>query len=81
MAEAGLSQRRACRLIPIWRGTLRYVRKPGPRNEENERLRQRLRELADERKRWGYRRLHVLLEREGWQLNIKGCTGSMPRNS
>ena len=71
MTEAGLSQRRACRLIPMWRGTLRYARRPGPRSEENERLRQRLRELADERKRWGYRRLHVLLEREGWQLNIK----------
>jgi hypothetical protein len=27
MAEAGLSQRRACRLIPLWRGTLRYQAK------------------------------------------------------
>ena len=34
-------------------------------------LRQRLRELAAERRRFGYRRLHVLLEREGWQVNHK----------
>lgn len=71
MAEAGLSQRRACRLIPLWRGTLRYRARAGKRTEENERLRHRLRELADERKRWGYRRLHILLAREGWQVNIK----------
>jgi putative transposase len=31
----------------------------------------RLRELADERRRWGYRRLHVLLKREGWKVNSK----------
>lgn len=71
IAEAGLSRRRACRLIPLWRGTMRYQARAGKREEENQRLRHRLRELAEERKRWGYRRLHVLLEREGWQVNIK----------
>ena len=71
MAEAGLSQRRACRLIPLWRGTMRYQVKAGKRSQENEQIRIRLRELADQRKRWGYRRLHVLLEREGWQVNVK----------
>jgi putative transposase len=39
--------------------------------EENQRLRVRLRELAEERRRWGYRRLHVLLKREGWVVNSK----------
>lgn len=39
--------------------------------EVNERLRVRLRQLAEERRRWGYRRLHILLEREGWQVNSK----------
>jgi putative transposase len=39
--------------------------------EANERLRVRLRELAEERRRWGYRRLHILLEREGWTVNSK----------
>ncbi len=71
MAEAGLSRGRACRLIPLWRGTMRYQARAGKRSQENEQLRARLRELADERKRSGYRRLHVLLEREGRQVNVK----------
>ena len=50
---------------------LRY-RARGPRlAEANERLKVRLRELAEERRRWGYRRLHVLLQREGWTVNSK----------
>ena len=39
--------------------------------EANDRLRVRLRELAEDRRRWGYRRLHVLLRREGWAVNSK----------
>ena len=39
--------------------------------EANDRLRVRLRELAEERRRWGYRRLHILLQREGWAVNSK----------
>jgi hypothetical protein len=31
----------------------------------------RLRELAEVRRRFGYRRLQVLLQREGWQVNHK----------
>ena len=34
-------------------------------------LRDRLKELSSERRRFGYRRLHVLLKRKGWQLNWK----------
>ena len=34
-------------------------------------LRRRLEELAAERRRFGYRRLHVMLRREGWVVNIK----------
>lgn len=37
----------------------------------NDRLRMRLRELAEQRRRWGYRRLHILLKREGWKVNSK----------
>jgi putative transposase len=37
----------------------------------NEELRRRLRELAEQRRRWGYRRLHILLKREGWTVNSK----------
>ena len=41
------------------------------RRPPQEALRQRLRELAIERVRWGYRRLHILLQREGVQVNHK----------
>ena len=41
------------------------------RRPPQEGLRQRLRELAVERVRWGYRRLHVVLKREGVQVNHK----------
>jgi putative transposase len=41
------------------------------RKDAQEALRQRLRELALDRPRYGYRRLHVLLEREGWRVNHK----------
>ena len=62
-----LSQRRAARLIPERIGTLRYrsIR------DHQDALRQRLRELAAVRVRFGYRRLTVLLRREGWRVNAK----------
>jgi putative transposase len=44
---------------------LRYRRRETRFAGANERLRGRLRELAEDRRRWGYRRLHVLLKREG----------------
>ena len=61
------SERRACRLLGLSRSSCRYpVRRP-----EAKALRQRLRELAAERRRFGYRRLHELLRREGWAVNGK----------
>ncbi len=63
----GLSERRACRLVGIGRSTLRYRGRRG----EDEQLRRRLRELAAERPRFGYRRLHALLRREGVAVNHK----------
>jgi putative transposase len=65
--ELELSQRRACGLMDLYRATCRYRK----RRCEDERLRVRLRELAEARRRFGYRRLQVLLEREGWQVNHK----------
>ena len=65
--EAELSQRRACGLMEIDGGTCRYRR----RRQEDGGLRRRLRELAEERRRFGYRRLHVMLVREGFQINHK----------
>jgi transposase InsO family protein len=37
----------------------------------------RLRDLAAARVRYGYRRLHVLLRRDGWRVNHNACTGSI----
>jgi putative transposase len=65
--EVELSQRRACGLMELYRATCRYRRRRG----EDQRLRLRLRELAEARRRFGYRRLQVLLQREGWQVNHK----------
>lgn len=64
---AGWSERRACWQVGLERKTFRY-RSRRPRREA---LRARLRELAEERVRWGYRRLHVLLRREGILANHK----------
>ena len=61
------SERRACRLLGLSRSSYRYQ----SRRPEEKVLRQRLRELAAERRRFGYRRLAVLLRREGWAVNWK----------
>lgn len=66
-AQFALSERRACRLVQAQRSSVRYRLRRGP----DEALRQRLRELADQRHRFGYLRLHVLLRREGWRVNHK----------
>jgi putative transposase len=63
----GLSERRACGLIGITRWSNRYQRRRDPQDD----LRMRLRELAATRVRYGYRRLTVLLRREGRQVNAK----------
>ena len=65
--EKGYSQRRACGLVGMEPKTFRY---PSRRPDDTE-VRQRLRALAAERRRFGYRRLHVLLAREGIVVNHK----------
>jgi putative transposase len=60
-------ERRACRLVGITRWSNRYQ---GCRDPQDE-LRQCLRELAGNRLRYGYRRLTVMLRREGWKVNAK----------
>ena len=65
--QHGLSQVRACRLVGLNRSSMNYR----PRRPDDSLLRQRLRELAAERRRFGYRRLGWLLEREGKVLNRK----------
>jgi putative transposase len=63
----GVSERRACRVVPIGRSSQRYR----SRAQDQTALRLRLRDLAAARVRYGYRRLHVLLRREGWPVNHK----------
>ncbi len=65
--EKSYSQARACALIRLAPKTYRYQAK----RKGDEAIRKRLRELAAERRRFGYRRLHLLLCREGMTLNRK----------
>lgn len=62
-----ISERAACRLVRCNRSTWLYR----AHRREDTALRQRLRELAQARPRFGYARLHVLLRREGWIVNKK----------
>ena len=65
--ERGHSQRRACSLVGMDPRVDRY-RSTRP---DDRQLRRRLRELAGERRRFGYRRLHIMLAREGVAVNRK----------
>jgi putative transposase len=65
--ERRYSQRRACRLVDLHPKSYRYV----PKRSGDEELRRRLRELASQRRRFGYRRLGLMLERAGIKVNHK----------
>ena len=62
-----VSERRVCEVLRLSRSSCRYL----SRADEQAALRIRLRYLAYARVSYGYRRLHVLLEREGWRINHK----------
>jgi putative transposase len=61
------SERRCCRVLRLNRSI--YRRRP--RRDEQAFLRMRIKEIAAVRVRYGYRRIHVLLKREGWGINVK----------
>ena len=63
----GISERRACAAFPAHRSMLRYK----SRRPDQAGLKMRIKELAAIRVRYGYRRIHVLLRREGWAVNAK----------
>jgi putative transposase len=65
--EHQMSERRACRVIGCQRMTVRYR----SRRPDDPVLRERLRALARERRRFGYRRLLIFLRREGFIVNHK----------
>jgi len=62
-----VSERRACRTVRCARATYYYRSHRDPRTA----LRQRLREMAQTRVRYGYRKIRVLLNREGWAVGKK----------
>ena len=67
MKEKRYNQKHACALAGIDPHVYRRVSK-WPADTD---LRDRLKELSSERRRFGYRRLHILLKREGWDVNWK----------
>jgi len=62
-----VSERRVCQVLDLARSSCRY----NSRADEQAALRIRLRDLAYARASYGYRRLHILLQREGWRINHK----------
>ena len=63
----GVSQRRACDVLRVDRSSIRYQSKRGNDAE----LRDAIKRVARERRRFGYRRVHVMLQREGIHMNHK----------
>ena len=65
--EFAMKKRRACRVVGLAPATYYYrARRPDPVE-----LREKLKVFAAQRPRWGYRRLHILLKREGHHVNHK----------
>jgi len=62
-----MSERRACRVLGVDRASVRYQ----ATRPDDGAVRDRLKALAQERRRFGYRRLHVMLRREGHAVNRK----------
>ena len=62
-----MSERTACKLLSVERSSYRYE----PRPDRNAELRDELVKLARQKPRYGYRRLHALLSRRGYEVNVK----------
>lgn len=62
-----VSERRACAVLGVDRSSVRY-RSVRPDDGD---LRKAMKIVADERRRFGYRRVHLMLERQGWHVNQK----------
>ena len=66
-SDWAVSIRKACGAIGFDRSTFHYK----SRRTDQAAVAKRIREICETRVRYGYRRVHVLLEREGWAINIK----------
>ena len=62
-----VSIRRTCRAVPVDRSTYHYRSKRAGQAP----LIKRIKEIAETRVHYGYRRIRVVLQREGWQVNKK----------
>lgn len=71
------SERHACRVLRLVRGTYRYKSYQKKCTE----LRARIREIAQSRVRYGYRKILVLLRREGWNVASTWCIGSIRKKA
>lgn len=67
IGEWKISQRRACRLLKLDPKSYRYT----SRRPAQAVLEAKIKEICQTRVRYGYRRVHVLLRREGWMINWK----------
>lgn len=67
MLSYQVSERRACKALLIERSVYRYQSTA----ESQAFLIKRIKEIASIRVRYGYRRIHILLKREGWKINHK----------
>jgi len=63
----GVSERRACQVLSVDRSSVRY-RSIRP---DDTGLRVAMRQVASERRRFGYRRIHIMLQRQGIEMNQK----------
>jgi transposase InsO family protein len=68
MQTLSVSQRRACKVLGQYRASQRYLSHIGI---EEERLTERIIELASQYGRYGYRRITAMLQGESWQVNHK----------
>lgn len=66
-SDWNVSIRRACRVLEFDTSSYHYK----PRRRDQAGIEARIREICATRVRYGYRRVHVLLKREGWGVNMK----------
>ncbi len=68
MRDHDISQRRTCRLVGVDPKTVRRELPP-----DSAEIRKEMQEIAGNRRRFGYRRIGVLLERKGMSMNTRNC--------